>query len=56
MINADVNVKNQLIGVLVKITICKILVHVIVSVIKHELKDGKTSNYQWFDESKYGIN
>ena len=35
MINTDVNVKNQLLGGLTKIIICRFLVHVIVSVIKH---------------------
>ena len=35
MINTDVNVKNQLLGGLVKMIICRFLVHVIVSVIKY---------------------
>ena len=36
MINVNVNVRNQLIGVLVKETTCEILAHVIVNVIKRE--------------------
>ena len=36
MMNIGVNVKNSMIGVLLKIIICGILVRVIVSVIRHE--------------------
>ena len=35
MMNVGVSVKNEMIGILAKIIICRILVHVITSVIRH---------------------
>ena len=35
IMNKGVSVKNQVIGILAKMTVCGILVHVIVSVIRH---------------------